>query len=178
LGVVVVMILIGAALLYGDGVITPAISVLGAAEGLIAINPHLAPWVIPAACAILAVLFWFQYKGTMRIGVVFGPVMLLWFLTLALLGAWHVAQHPAVLAALDPRCGLGLLCAAPVELAGLLGAVVLVFTGAEALYADLGHFGRSSIALGWYGAAFPGLVLNYFGQGAYVLAHPLAEENP
>jgi KUP system potassium uptake protein len=178
LGPVVIMILIGAALLYGDGIITPAISVLGAAEGLIAINPGLAPFVVPAACVILAGLFWFQHKGTMQIGRVFGPVMVLWFVTLAVLGVWHIAEHPGVLRALNPLYGFALLKHTPLEVAGLLGAVVLVFTGTEALYADMGHFGRKYIALAWYCGAFPGLVLNYFGQGAFVLAHPEATENP
>jgi KUP system potassium uptake protein len=170
IGPVVVMILIGAALLYGDGIITPAISVLGAAEGFIAINPRFEPLVVPSACVILAGLFWFQHKGTMRIGSIFGPVMMLWFTTLAVTGVWHIAQHPGVLWAIDPRHGFALLKHSPIEVASLLGAVVLVFTGTEALYADMGHFGRKYISLAWYGAAFPGLVLNYFGQGAFVLA--------
>ncbi len=168
----VIMILIGAALLYGDGIITPAISVLGAAEGFKAIDPGLEQWKITwLAAAILAVLFWIQHKGTKRIGAVFGPVMLLWFTVLALLGGWHIAQFPSVLHALDPRHGLALLGHQPREVALLLGAVVLAITGAEALYADMGHFGRRYITLAWYGVAFPGLVLNYFGQGAYVLSH-------
>jgi len=176
--VAVLLILIGAALLYGDGVITPAISVLGAAEGLNALGGDFSRWVVGIACAILAVLFWFQHKGTKRIGGVFGPIMLVWFAALAVLGAWHIAQYPDVLRALNPRYGLALLEHSPRVVAALLGAVVLAITGAEALYADLGHFGRSSITLAWYGAAFPGLVLNYFGQGAYLLAHPHTIENP
>ncbi len=174
----VVMILIGAALLYGDGIITPAISVLGAAEGFVEISPRLAPFAVPTAAAILAALFYFQRKGTMRIGDVFGRVMLLWFVVLGLLGALAIARTPAVLRALDPRLGFVLLAQAPRESIALLGAVVLVFTGAEALYADLGHFGRSAIARAWYAAAFPGLVLNYFGQGACVLGQPAAAANP
>ena len=177
LGPIVVMILIGAALLYGDGIITPAVSVLGAAEGFISISPDLQPLVVPAACIILAALFWFQHKGTMRIGRVFGPVMLLWFVTLALLGAWQIVHHPAVLRAINPLYGIALLQHSPIEVAALLGAVVLVFTGTEALYADMGHFGRTAIARAWYGAAFPGLLLNYFGQGAFVLSHPASVEN-
>jgi KUP system potassium uptake protein len=181
LGVVVVMILIGAALLYGDGVITPAISVLGALEGAKDISPafHFSQTEITwFACAILAGLFWFQRKGTKQIGAVFGPVMLVWFAVLGLLGVWHLVQNPAVLRALDPRHGLALLAHRPGEVSLLLGSVVLAITGAEALYADMGHFGRRYITLAWYGAAFPGLVLNYFGQGAYVLAHPGTTENP
>jgi KUP system potassium uptake protein len=172
IGPAVIMILAGAALLYGDGIITPAISVLGAAEGLIAIDPHFSPLVVPAACVILAGLFWVQHKGTMRIGAVFGPVMLVWFIVLAVLGVWQIAQFPGVLRALDPKYGIELLRHGDFRAtAGVLGAVVLVFTGTEALYADMGHFGRKHIARAWYGAAFPGLLLNYFGQGAFVLAH-------
>ena len=179
LGVAVIMILIGAALLYGDGIITPAISVLGAAEGFKAISPAVTQTEITwLACAILAALFWFQHKGTKRIGGVFGPVMLVWFATLALLGAWHITRYPGILRAIDPRPGLALLAHQPRDVATLLGSVVLTITGAEALYADMGHFGRRYITLAWYGAAFPGLILNYFGQGAYVLAHPGSMDNP
>ena len=179
LGAAVIMILVGAALLFGDGIITPAISVLGAAEGLTAISPRFTPPVVSViACAILAALFWIQHKGTKRIGGIFGPVMLVWFTVLALLGAWHITSYPAVLQAVDPRWGLALLKHSPVEISALLGAVVLAITGAEALYADMGHFGRRFIAFAWYSVAFPGLVLNYFGQGAYILSHPGAVENP
>ena len=178
LGVAVIMILIGAALLYGDGIITPAISVLGAAEGFIAINPDFAKFVPWLACVILAGLFWFQHKGTRQIGNVFGPVMLLWFATLALLGVWRITQYPAVLRAINPVYGLALLQHHPLEVSALLGAVVLTITGTEALYADMGHFGRKYIELAWYGVAFPGLLLNYFGQGAFLLSHPQSAENP
>jgi KUP system potassium uptake protein len=174
----VLLILIGAALLYGDGIITPAISVLGAAEGFNAVSPRFTPFVVWIACAILAALFWFQHKGTKRIGGVFGPVMVVWFLVLAGLGTWHIAQFPGVLRAFNPAYGLALLHHSPLVVSALLGAVVLAITGAEALYADLGHFGRSSIALAWYAAAFPGLILNYFGQGAFILSHPDSVENP
>jgi KUP system potassium uptake protein len=179
LGPVVIMILIGAALLYGDGIITPAISVLGAAEGFATMSPRFTPTVIAwIACVILAGLFWVQHKGTKNIGGVFGPVMLVWFATLAVLGVWHISTFPAVLRALNPAWGLALLRHNPVEISALLGAVVLAITGAEALYADMGHFGRRFIAFAWYGAAFPGLVLNYFGQGAFILSHPGSSENP
>jgi len=174
----VLLILAGAALLYGDGVITPAISVLGAAEGFNAVSPVFTPFVVWMAVVILAALFWIQHKGTKRIGGVFGPVMLAWFLVLALLGAWQIAQSPDVMRALDPRYGLALLNHSPLVVSALLGAVVLAITGAEALYADLGHFGRGAITLAWYGAAFPGLILNYFGQGAYILRHPHSTDNP
>ena len=179
LGPAVVMILIGAALLYGDGIITPAITVLGAAEGFTAISPRFTTTIIIwIACAILAGLFWFQHKGTKSIGGVFGPVMVVWFATISALGLWHIIHYPEVLRAMNPAYGLTLLRHRPIEISSLLGAVVLAITGAEALYADMGHFGRKYIAMAWYGAAFPGLVLNYFGQGAYILAHPGLVENP
>ena len=179
LGGAVIMILIGAALLFGDGIITPAISVLGAAEGLTVISPSFTPPLVAAiACVILAGLFWIQHKGTKQIGGIFGPVMLVWFGVLAGLGTWHIASYPAVLHALDPRYGFELLKHRPAEISALLGAVVLAITGAEALYADMGHFGRKFIAFAWYGVAFPALVLNYFGQGAYILSHPGLKENP
>ena len=178
-GVAVVMILIGAALLYGDGVITPAISVLGAAEGFSAISPAFTQThIVWLACVILAVLFYLQHHGTKRIGTIFGPVMLIWFIVLGLLGAWRVAGAPEVLRALDPRPGLALLAHRPQAVALLLGAIVLTITGAEALYADMGHFGRRYITIAWYGVAFPGLILNYLGQGAWLLHHPEAVSNP
>ncbi len=178
LGPVMIMILIGAALLYGDGIITPAISVLGAAEGLNAVNPAFEKYVVPIACVILALLFWFQKNGTQRIGRIFGPVMLVWFVSLAALGLWHLIQYPVVLRALNPVYGLALLNHSPAQVGALLGAIVLAITGAEALYADMGHFGRRYIAIAWYGVAFPGLALNYFGQGAFILTHPGVTENP
>ncbi len=176
LGWAVVLLLIGAALLYGDGIITPAISVLGAAEGLKAISPDFTQTqIIWLACAVLAGLFWFQHKGTKNIGGIFGPVMVVWFTVLAVLGGWHLADYPGVLRALNPLHGLALLQRVPGDIPALLGAVVLAITGAEALYADMGHFGRRHIALAWYGAAFPGLVLNYFGQGALILKNSAAQ---
>jgi len=178
LGFAVVMILIGASLLYGDGIITPAISVLGAAEGLNAIDPDFTPFVPWIACVILAGLFWFQKRGTKQIGGVFGPVMLVWFVALGVLGAYYIGQNPSVLRALNPRYGFALLRHPPAIVTALLGSIVLAITGAEALYADMGHFGRRAIAWAWYGAALPGLVLNYFGQGAFMLAHPGSTENP
>ncbi|MBS0633306.1 MAG: KUP/HAK/KT family potassium transporter [Verrucomicrobia bacterium] len=179
LGPIVIMILVGAALLFGDGIITPAISVLGAAEGLTAISPSFTPpRVAFIACVILFILFWIQKKGTKQIGGIFGPVMLVWFATLGVLGLWHITSCPSVLRALDPRYGLALLKHSPMEISALLGAVVLAITGAEALYADMGHFGRRYIAIAWYGVVFPALFLNYFGQGAYALTHPGMTENP
>ena len=178
LGMAVVIILVGAALLFGDGIITPAISVLGAAEGLSAISTGFSAYVPWIACVILAALFWFQSGGTTRIGAVFGPVMLVWFSTLGVLGAWRIWRAPEVLRALNPAYGLHLLHHAPAQVAALLGSVVLAITGAEALYADLGHFGRTAISLAWYGVAFPGLVLNYFGQVAFMALNPAAGGNP
>jgi KUP system potassium uptake protein len=178
LGVAVVVILIGAALLFGDGIITPAISVLGAAEGLNAIGPGFATYVPWIACFILAALFWFQKNGTMRIGAVFGPIMLVWFATLGVAGAWYVVRAPTVLRAINPVYGLALLHHPPIQVAELLGSIVLAITGAEALYADMGHFGRRAITVAWYGVAFPGLVLNYFGQVAFLFLHPKSNENP
>lgn len=174
----VLLILAGAALLYGDGMITPAISVLAAAEGLEGFGAGFHAWVVPIAVVIVAGLFWAQHKGTGKIGSWFGPVMLVWFATLGVLGAFHIARAPEVLEALNPWHGFAYLAHAPRHAAGILGAVVLAITGAEALYADLGHFGKKAITLGWFCVAFPGLLLNYFGQGALLLADPSAAENP
>ncbi len=178
----VFIILAGAALLYGDSVITPAISVLSAAEGLKGFSPVFAKpdsAIIPIiACLILAGLFWVQHKGSKLIGRIFGPVMVLWFLTLGVLGAWHLKDKPEVLAALNPWLGLEFLFTHPRGAILILGSVVLCVTGAEALYADMGHFGRKAIAQAWYFFAFPGLLLNYYGQGAYVLDHLDSQANP
>ncbi len=172
LGFGTIVILLGAALLYGDGVITPAISVLGAAEGFKNINPAMERFVVPLAVVILGSLFCVQRKGTHTIGLFFGPVMAIWFLVLGLLGLFKIIGNPAILAALNPFYGYQLLIHDPIGMGALLGAIVLAVTGAEALYADMGHFGRRYIAGAWYFVAFPGLVLNYFGQGAYVIEHP------
>lgn len=177
-GAFTLLILFGAALLYGDGIITPAISVLGAVEGLGSDIPRFAPYIPILTCVILATLFYFQHKGTKTIGRVFGPVMLLWFATIAGLGAWHIADQPMVLGSINPAHGLRLLIHHPLHATALLGAVVLVMTGAEALYADMGHFGRAAIVRSWYLVAFPGLLLSYFGQGAYALSHPNDPTNP
>ena len=170
--------LFGAALFYGDGVITPAVSVLSAVEGLEVVTPDFKPFILPIALAVILTLFLFQRHGTASIGKLFGPVMTVWFAALALMGVVSIARYPAVLAALDPRHALGFIAADP-RLAFLsLGAVVLALTGAEALYADMGHFGRQPIQLAWFGLVLPALVLNYFGQGALLLTHPDAIENP
>ncbi len=180
----VMFVLLGAALLYGDGVITPAVSVLGAVEGLVAINPELHYFVVPLSVVVLLGLFFCQRFGTGTIGKVFGPVMVVWFGTIGVLGAWNIAQYPAVLEALNPLHAVRLLVSIQqrplgfTHVATMLGAVVLALTGAEALYADLGHFGRRAIALAWYLIGMPGLILCYFGQGAWALAHPGDSTNP
>jgi KUP system potassium uptake protein len=147
LGPMVILILIGAALLYGDGIITPAISVLGAAEGFNAISPTFSSYVPAISCVILVVLFYFQRKGTRSIGRVFGPIMLVWFIALGFLGSWYLAKMPGVMRAFDPRYAVALLHHPPWQVATLMGSIVLAITGAEALYADMGHFGRRIIAL-------------------------------
>jgi KUP system potassium uptake protein len=172
------LILFGAALLYGDGVITPAISVLGAVEGLKDIDPGISTKVPLIACIILAGLFWVQHKGTGLIGKMFGPVMLVWFAVLAGTGLWHLFSEPVVLHALNPLYGLKLLVNHPADATKILGMVILAITGAEALYADMGHFGRKAISRAWYLVTFPGLALSYFGQGAFVLSHPTSDANP
>ena len=177
-GLATLIILFGAALLYGDGIITPAITVLSAAEGFTSISTGFTPYVEAIACVILGGLFWFQYKGTKAIGGVFGPVMLVWFAALALLGIWQIVQSPAVLAALDPLRGFNLLVAHPGSIKLLLGSIVLTITGTEALYADMGHFGHRAISYAWLMVAFPALVVNYFGQGAWAIAHPADPANP
>jgi KUP system potassium uptake protein len=170
--------LFGAALLYGDGIITPAISVLSATEGLEIVAPHFAPWVVPSTVTILAALFLFQKRGTERVGRVFGPIMLLWFVTIGILGAVEVVDNPGILGALNPWHGVRLLVTHGFAGLLVLGAVVLTVTGAEALYADMGHFGRRPIRLAWFGLVLPALLLNYFGQGALVLRAPHATGHP
>ena len=175
---IVVLGLFGAALFYGDGVVTPAISVLSAVEGLEVITPAFQPYVLPIALVVLLALFLIQYHGTDRVGKLFGPVMLLWFAVLGTLGVRSIVAAPAVLQAVDPSWALTFLMAHP-KLGFLsLGAVVLCLTGAEALYADMGHFGRRPIQLAWFGLVLPALLLNYFGQGALLLTAPEAVENP
>ena len=164
--------LFGAALLYGDGAITPAISVLSAVEGLEIAAPGLKPYVIPITIAVLVLLFRFQRRGTSRIGIVFGPVMLLWFTTLALLGISWIIRAPQVLAAINPTHGVNFFIHNGWRGFVVLGAVFLVVTGGEALYADMGHFGRFPIRLAWFALVLPALLLNYFGQAALILLHP------
>jgi KUP system potassium uptake protein len=170
--------LFGASLLYGDGMITPAISVLSAVEGLEVATPVFSPYVIPITIAILVALFWVQHRGTARIGSVFGPIMLAWFAVLAALGVAQIVQHPAVLAAVSPHHAVRFF----VENRGhgylVLGSVFLAVTGGEALYADMGHFGVRPIRITWFYFVLPSLLLNYFGQGALVLVDPEASTHP
>jgi KUP system potassium uptake protein len=161
--------LFGAALIYGDGALTPAISVLSALEGLNIVWPGFQPWVLPAAVAILVLLFVVQPQGTERIGQAFGPVMTLWFLVMGVQGIWGISRHPAVLWGLMPQHGLHYLLTSGGSGFLVLGGVFLCVTGAEALYADMGHFERRPITLAWNGLVFPSLVLNYAGQAALVL---------
>jgi KUP system potassium uptake protein len=170
--------ILGAALFYGDGMITPAISVLSAVEGLHVATPVFEPYVVPTTLGVLTGLFLLQRRGTARVGGLFGPVILLWFLTLAGLGAAEIARGPSILRALNPAYAVAFF--AHHEWAAFLamGAVILAITGAEALYADMGHFGRRPIRLAWFGLALPALLLNYFGQGVLLLRRPEALANP
>ena len=168
----------GAALFYGDGVITPAISVLSAVEGLQIAAPQLKAYVVPIALAVLIGLFVVQKRGTAGIGAVFGPIMVLWFVILAVIGLIGIQRSPAILAALNPFAGLSFLLQHGWLAFVALGSVVLALTGAEALYADMGHFGAAPIRLSWFGLVFPALGLNYLGQGALLLAEPTAVDNP
>lgn len=171
--------LVGAALLYGDGAITPAISVLSAIEGLKVDAPSLAPAVVPITIVILLVLFFMQKKGTGFMGRIFGPVMLVWFLVLALLGLHGILMAPGILVALSPIYALDMLLHGDFHISfAILGATFLAVTGGEAMYADMGHFGRFPIRLAWFAVCLPALVINYFGQGALLIADPSAIDNP
>ncbi len=170
--------LFGTALLYGDGMITPAISVLAAVEGLEIAAPGLEPFVIPIAVGILIGLFSIQRRGTSTVGAIFGPVMIVWFAVLAALGLGYVIGHPGILGATNPWYAIKFLTSSPRLAFQALGAVFLVVTGSEALYADMGHFGKRPIRLGWVSVVFPALLLNYFGQGAMLIADPTTIDNP
>ena len=170
--------LFGTAIFYGDGVITPAVSVLSAVEGLEVAEPKLHAWVIPITLVVLTGLFAVQRFGTGGIGKFFGPITLLWFVVLVALGLPHIVAHPAVLVALNPAYAAGFIAGQPLVAFIALGAVVLCVTGGEALYADMGHFGKTPIRIAWYGFVMPALVVNYFGQGAMLLREPEAVANP
>ena len=176
--IMILLGIFGSALLYADGGLTPAISVLSAVEGLEIATPALAPWVIPVTLVILVGLFLLQSRGTASIGALFGPVMLVWFGTIGVLGLSEIVRQPAVLAAVSPYHAARFFAEDVGRGFVVLGAVFLVVTGGEALYADLGHFGHRAIQIAWFSITFPGLLLNYFGQGALLLRDPMAAENP
>jgi KUP system potassium uptake protein len=171
-GFVVFLVLMAAAFIFADGLLTPAISVVSAVEGLKSVNPAFGPWVVPITVVILAALFIFQFKGTQRIGLVFGPVMVLWFVTIGALGLGQVFQNVEVLQALNPAYALTFMAGHGWHTLVVMSSVILCVTGAEALYADMGHFGARPIRIGWFGIVGIALVLNYFGQAALVLRDP------
>ncbi|HVH10324.1 MAG TPA: potassium transporter Kup [Gemmatimonadales bacterium] len=174
----IVLGIFGAALLYADGALTPAISVLSAVEGLEVATPAFESWVLPATLVILVALFLIQSRGTARIGALFGPIMLVWFACLAVLGWREISRQPGVLAAVSPYYGARFFAENPARGLVVLGAVFLVVTGGEALYADLGHFGHRAIQVAWFSVTGPALLLNYFGQGALLLRDPRTAQNP
>src|SRR5438132_1286205 len=176
--IMIVLGIFGSALLYADGALTPAISVLSAVEGLELATPALAPWVIPVTLGILVGLFLLQSRGTARIGALFGPVMLVWFATIGALGLSEIVRQPGILAAVSPSHAVRFFAEDVGRGFVVLGAVFLVVTGGEALYADLGHFGHRAIQIAWFSVTFPCLLLNYFGQGALLLRAPAAAKNP
>ncbi len=177
-GVLLTVGIFGTALFYGDGVITPAITVLSAVEGLEVVSPAFKTYVIPLTLAILFLLFVMQKRGTGGIGKFFGPITLVWFAVISLLGVIHIAHDPQILKAVSPHYALAFIIGNPVVSFIILGAVVLCVTGAEALYADLGHFGKKPIRLAWFSVVMPALTLNYFGQGALLLRYPETVKNP
>jgi KUP system potassium uptake protein len=176
--IIAVLAIFGAALFYGDGVITPAISVLSAVEGLKVAEPALKRWVIPITLVVIMGLFGLQRQGSNKIGALFGPVCAVWFVIIAALGVGGILRHPAVLVALSPYYGLEFFLRNGAEAFFALGAVVLAVTGTEALYADMGHFGKRPIRYAWFNFVLPALVINYFGQGALLLKDPVAVANP
>jgi len=176
--VLILMGIFGASLLYGDGMITPAITVLGAVEGLKVATPFFEPYVIPLAVGILLAVFAIQKHGTHQVGKLFGPVMVVWFFVIAALGVNYLLHEPLVLTAVDPRHAISFFLAHGWHGFAVLGAVFLVVTGGEALYADMGHFGKRSIRVAWFVLVLPALVLNYFGQGALLLTNPTAAHQP
>ncbi|HUD89264.1 MAG TPA: KUP/HAK/KT family potassium transporter, partial [Xanthobacteraceae bacterium] len=178
LPVLVFLGIVGAALLYGDGVITPAISVLSAMEGLKLVAPSFAPVIVPVTLAILIGLFVIQRRGTESIGRLFGPVMVIWFMVIGVLGAINIWAEPGIVRAINPAAAIRFLSHDPIVSFAVVGAVFLTLTGGEALYADMGHVGPTAIRRAWFGLVLPALLLNYFGQGALVLANPAAADNP
>ncbi len=177
-GIVLGLGIIGAAFFFGDAMITPAMSVLSAVEGLAVVNPKFADFVVPLTLAVLITLFVFQYRGTAGVAKIFAPVTAFWFLVLAVMGLLHIGDDLGVLNAINPLYGLNMLLERPALALLVFGGVFLAVTGGEALYADMGHFGRGPIRAAWVAIVLPGLVLNYLGQGAFIIAHPHAVENP
>src|ERR1051325_1684686 len=168
----------GAALFYGDAVLTPAISVLSAIEGLEVGTAAFKPYIVPLATGVLIALFLIQKHGSGFVGLLFGPVCALWFLSIGAVGLWNISANPAILGALNPMHALGFVTGHGFSSFVVLGSVLLAVTGAEALYADMGHFGKGAVRVAWFGLVAPALVLNYFGQGALLIAQPGAVENP
>lgn len=177
-GTLMMLGIFGACMFYGDAVITPAISVMSAVEGLEIATPELSHLVLPLTIVILISLFWIQRHGTALVGKLFGPIMIIWFATLAALGVMHIVRAPAVIAALNPYYAVSFMSEHLLQAYVVLGSIFLVLTGSEALYADMGHFGARPIRIAWYGLVMPALVLNYFGQGALLLNEPKAIANP
>ena len=170
--------MLGAGLMLGDGMLTPAISVISALEGIEVFVPEFSSWILPLTCVVLVVLFAVQSFGTAKIGVVFGPIIFVWFITIAVIGVRHIVDNPVVLNAMNPYYAFEFFHQNSWRGYALLGGVFLVMTGGEALYADLGHFGKLPIRLSWFILVLPCLILNYFGQGAYLLVHPEGIANP
>jgi len=176
-GIITLLGITGAALLYSDGMLTPAVSVLSAIEGLTVLNPSFSAFILPVALAVLLLLFPFQNRGTEKIGLIFGPVLALWFAVIGLLGLCSIIRQPGILAALNPLCAAGFLFRNGALSLGVMGSVFLAMTGAEVLYSDLGHFGSAPIRRSWFILVYPCLLLNYIGQGAHLLVHPDQTEN-
>ncbi len=177
-GIVLALGIIGAAFFFGDAMITPAISVLSAVEGLKVINPNFADYVVPLTIAVLVTLFFFQYRGTAGVASLFAPVTALWFAVIGLMGLFHINDDLQILLAFNPLYGVAMLLDQPGLALLVFGGVFLAVTGGEALYADMGHFGKKPIRIAWLCVVFPGLVLNYLGQGAFIITHPEAVANP
>jgi KUP system potassium uptake protein len=169
--------ILGAALIYSDGMITPAVSVLSAIEGLELISPDFAPYILPLSLLVLVALFPFQSRGTTKIGSIFGPVIAVWFAVMGILGIPAIVAEPGIIAALNPLEAIRFAAHSGARVFGILGSVILAITGAEVLYADMGHFGRAPIRRGWFRLVYPALILNYAGQGAFLLAHPERVDN-
>ena len=177
-GIVLALGIVGAAFFFGDAMITPAMSVLAAIEGLEVINPAFGPYVVPLTLAVLVTLFLFQYHGTAGVASLFAPITTVWFIVIGSMGVVHIFDDPEIYLAFNPAYGVGMLLDQPGLALLVFGGVFLAVTGGEALYADMGHFGKQPIRMAWLAVVFPGLVLNYLGQGAFIIANPQAVENP